>query len=136
MQCMYLFTPKEAEIIGNSRQGSSVVNSLGSVFIAPHINVKVPLVCGFSPSLRVITLKIPCLPLCSSRSHKYKNYDKGKYIASPNLCLFTCSQATGFPLNPYPQINVSAKRVFVKFIPLFLVLTFQIIYQYPRCESI
>ena len=118
MQCIYLFTQQEAEIVGNSRQGGSVVNSLGGVFIAPHVNVKVPFVSGFSLSLRVITLKNLCLPLCSSRSHKYKNYDKGKYIASPNLCLFTCPQATGFPLNSYPQINISAKRGFVKFIPL------------------
>ena len=36
MQCIYLFTPQEAEIVGNSRQSSSVVNSLGSFFMAPH----------------------------------------------------------------------------------------------------
>ena len=75
------------------------------------------------------------LPLCFSRSHKYNNYDKATYIVSSNLCLFTCSQATGFPWNPYPQRHISAKRVFLKFIPLFLVLTFQIIYRYPRSES-
>ena len=69
----------------------------------------VPLVCTFSPSLRMITLKP--LPLCSSRSHKYNNYDKATYIVSSNLCLFTCSQATGFPWNPYPQRHISAKGV-------------------------
>ena len=31
------------------------------------------------------------------------NYDKATYIVSSNLCLFTCSQTTGFPWNPYPQ---------------------------------
>ena len=36
MQCMYLFTPQEAEIVGNYRYCSSVVNSLDSAFMAPH----------------------------------------------------------------------------------------------------
>ena len=36
MQCIYLFTPQEAEIVGNSRQCSSVINSLGSFFMVPH----------------------------------------------------------------------------------------------------
>ena len=43
MQCIYLFTQQEAEIVGNSRLSSSVVNSFGSV-------LKYSLVCGFSPS--------------------------------------------------------------------------------------
>ena len=36
MQCIYIFTPQEAEIVGNSRQCSSVINSLGSFFMVPH----------------------------------------------------------------------------------------------------
>ena len=47
------------------------------------------------------------------------NYDKATYIVSSNLCPFTCSQATGFPWNPYPESNISAKSVFLKFIPMF-----------------
>ena len=63
------------------------------------------------------------------------NYDKATYIVTSNLFLFPCPrQANGFPWNPYPQRHISAKRVFLKFIPVFLMLTFQIIYQYPRCE--
>ena len=36
MQCIYLSTPQEAKIVGNSRQSSSRVNSLGSSFMAPY----------------------------------------------------------------------------------------------------
>ena len=71
--------------------------------------IKVSFVCGFSPSLCMITLNP--LPFCSSRSHKYSNFDKKTYIVSSNHCLFTCSQATGFPWNPYPQRYISAKGV-------------------------
>ena len=35
MYCIYIFT-QEAEIVGSSRQSSSVVNSLGSFLMAPH----------------------------------------------------------------------------------------------------
>ena len=125
MQCIYLFTPQEAEIVGNSRQSSSVVNSLGSFFMAPHKSSSCLWLFPFPP---YDNFKKP-LPLCFSRSHKYNNYDKATYIVSSNLCLFNCRQATGFPQNPYPQKHISGKRVFLKFIPLFLVLTFQIIYQ-------
>ena len=65
--------------------------------------------CGFFPSFRMITLNP--LPLCSSRSHKYNNYEKATYIVSSNLRLFTCTQTTGFPWNPYPQRHISAKGV-------------------------
>ena len=58
MQCIYLFTSREDGIVGNSRQNSSVVNSLGSFFMAPH---KISLVCGFFSSLRMITVKNPYL---------------------------------------------------------------------------
>ena len=71
--------------------------------------IKVPLVCGFSPSLRMITLNP--LPLCYSRSHKYNNYEKATYIVSYNLCLFTCPQTIDFPWNLYPQRHISAKSV-------------------------
>ena len=67
----------------------------------------VSLVSGFSPSLRMITLNP--LPPCSSRYHKYNNHDKATFIVSSNLCLFTCSQVTEFPWNPYPQRHISAK---------------------------
>ena len=70
--------------MGNYREISSVVTSLGSFLWHP---IKVPLVCGFSLSLRMITLK-KALPLCFSRSFKYNNYDKATYIVSYNLCLF------------------------------------------------
>ena len=73
MQCIYLFTPQEAEIVGNSTQSSSVVNSLGSFFMVP---IKVPLVSGFSPSLRMINLKHPYLFAPPGPT----NYDKAKYI--------------------------------------------------------
>ena len=52
-------------------------------------------VCGFSSSLCMIILNP--LPLCSSRSHKYSNYDTPTYIVSSNLCLFICLQPTDFP---------------------------------------
>ena len=113
----------------NSRYCSSVVNSLGSFLWRP---IKVPLVCGFSPSLRMINLKNPYLFAPPGPT----NYDKATYIVSSNHCLFTCPQATGFPWNLYPQRHISAKRVFLKFILVLLILTFQIIYQYPWCESI
>ena len=77
-----------------------------SFFMASH---KSSSFCGFSPSLRMITLNP--LPLCSSRSHKYNSCEKATYIVSSNLCLFTCTQATGFPWNPYPQRHISAKGV-------------------------
>ena len=58
MQCIYLFTPQEAEIVDNSRQSCSVVNSLGSFFMALHKRFS----CfGFSLSLLMITLKSPNL---------------------------------------------------------------------------
>ena len=51
------FTPQKAVIAGNSRQCSSVVNSWVVFLWRP---IKVP-ACGFSPSLRMINLKKPCL---------------------------------------------------------------------------
>ena len=94
--------------------------------------IKALLVCAFSPSLRMINLKKPYLIAPPGPT----NYDKATYIVSSNLCLFTCPQATDFPWNSYPQRHISAKRVFLKFIPVFLMLTFQIINQYSSCESI
>ena len=106
------FTPREVEIVGNSRE-SIQSSTPWVVFLWGPI--KVPLVCGFSPSLRMINLKKPYLFAPPGPT----NYDKATYIVSSNLCLFTCSQATGFPWNPYPQRHISAKRVFLKFIPMF-----------------
>ena len=93
--------------------------------------IKVPLVCGFSLSLRMIILNP--LPFCFSRSHKYNSYDK-TYIVFSNTSLFTWPQATDFPWNTYPQRHIRGIDVSQIHRP-FLVLTFQIIYQYPRSES-
>ena len=108
-----------------------MVNSLGSFLWCP---IKGPLVCGFSPFLHMITLNP--LPLCSSRSHKYNNYEKATYIVSSNLCLFTCTQPRSQAFHEIPiHRGKFVQRMFLKFIHLFLVLTFQIIYQYPGSES-
>ena len=101
MWCIYLFTPQETEIVVNSRLSSSVVNSLGSFFIP------FPSYDKFKKPLNLFPPPDPT------------NYGKATYIVSSNLCLFTCSQATGFPWNPYPQWHITAKRVFLKFIPMF-----------------
>ena len=85
--------------------------------------IKVLLVCAFSPSVRMINLKKPYLIAPPGPT----NYDKATYIVSSNLCLFAYPQVTGFPWNSYPHRHISAKRVFLKFIPVFLMLTFQII---------
>ena len=58
---------------------------LGQIFYGAH---KSSSCLWLSPSLRMITLNP--LPFCSSRSHKYSNYDKVTYIVSSNLCLFFC----------------------------------------------
>ena len=76
--------------------------------------IKVSLVCGFVPSLCMINLKKSFLFAPPGLT----NYDKVTYIASSNLCLFTCPQATGFPWIPYPQRHISTKRVFLKLIPM------------------
>ena len=120
-QCIYLFTIEETET-GDSRQSCSVVNSLGSFSC-----------CGLSSSLRMIILNP--LPLCSSRTHKHNNYDKATYTVSSILCLFTCPRPQAFHEIPTRRGILVQKRVFLKFIPLFLVLTFQIVHQYPRSES-
>ena len=60
----------------------------------------VPLVCTFSPSLRMITLKP--LPLCSSRSHKYNNYDKATYI---RLGLWLGLLKNGFIIYEIPNLK-------------------------------
>ena len=131
MQCIYLFTPQEAEI-GRYFQIEQFSGQLPGQFSYGVPCTKVSLVFGLSPSLCMITLSP--LPLCSSRSHKYNNYDKGTYIIFSNLCLFTCPQAIDFYEIPTHK-GILVQRVFVKFIPLFLVFTFQIIYQYPRPKS-
>ena len=65
MQCIYLFTPQEAEIVGNSRQSSSVVNSLGSFFMAPHKSSSCLWLFPFPPYDDFKNLSV-----CSSRSLK------------------------------------------------------------------
>ena len=52
------------------------------------------------------------LPPCSSKPHKYNNYDKATYIVFSTPSLFSCSQATGFAWNPHPRYQEhSAKGV-------------------------
>ena len=89
---MYIYllsTLQEAEIVGNSRQSSSMRNSLGSFLWRP---IKAHPVWGFCPFPPYDNFKKP-LPLGFSRSHKYNNYGKATCIVSSNLCLFTCPQA-------------------------------------------
>ena len=109
-----------------------MVNSFGSFFMVCHQS---SCCLWFPPFLPYDNFK-KLLPLWSSGPTNITTMKRQAYIVSSNLCLFTCPQATGFPCNPYPQRYISAKKVFLKCIPLFLVLTFQIIYKYPTCESI
>ena len=123
MQCIYLFTPQEAKIVGNSRQSSSVVNSLGSFLWRP---IKVPLVCGFSPSLCMINSKKPSSYLFAPPGPT--NYDKATtfvYSLAPR----------SLALHEIPtHRHISAKRVFLKFIiPVFLMLI--IIYNFSNNTS-
>ena len=108
-----------------------MVNSLGSFFMAPHKSSSCLWLFPFPP---YDNFKKP-LPLCFSRSHKYNNYDKATYIVSSKLCLFTCPQAF-HEIPTHRDILVQKECFSSKLSSLFLVLTFQIIYQYPRRESI
>ena len=132
MQCVYPFTPQEAEIVGNSQMSSSEINSLGCLFMVPHKSSSCLWLFPFLPYDSFNKHQPPC----SSRSQKDNNYDMATYILYSNLCLFTPPQSTGFPWNPYPQRLIIGKREFLKYIPLFLVIAYQIIYQNPWCESI
>ena len=85
--CLWDFISKKESFVVHI----SFYTTRGSFLWRP---IKGPLVCSFSPSLHMMTL-IP-LPLCSSRSHKYSNYDKAKCIVSSNLCLV-------YSLAPRPQ---------------------------------
>ena len=50
------------------------------------------------------------------------NYDKAIYIVSSNLCLFTCTPGYWLSMKSLPtERHISAKRVFLKFILVFLV---------------
>ena len=98
-----------------------MVNSLGIFFYGAR-PINVPLVCGFSPSLRMINLKnlylfAPPYPT---------NYYKATYIVSSNLCLFTCPQATGFPWLSLPTDTeaFSAKRCFSNSSPCLMLGNF------------
>ena len=72
MQYIYLFTPKEAEIGGSLNR--LVEGSTTWIVFMAH------LLSGFSPSLHIVTLNLS--PLCSSKSHKYNNYDKATHKVS------------------------------------------------------
>ena len=89
----------------SSRSSSSVVNSLGSFFMASHKSFSCLWLFPFPP--RMINLKNPYLFAPPGPT----NYDKATYIVSSNIRLFTCPQAIGFPWNPYPQRRISAKGV-------------------------
>ena len=96
--CLWVFSKKESYVVhisfyttrGWNRQ---VIPDRAVQWSTPWVvflwpPVKAPFVCGFSPSLLMITLNL--LPLCFSKSHKYNNYGKATYIVSSNICLFTC----------------------------------------------
>ena len=125
MQCIYIFTPQEAEIVGNSRQFSPVINSLGSFFMVPH---KCYSCLWLFPFPLYDNSKNPFAPPGPT------NYDK--------TTTFVYSLAPrSLALHEIPtHRHISAKRVFLKFIILvFLILiiiyllyiTFQIIHQCP-----
>ena len=85
MQCIYPFTPQEADIVGNSQMSSSEVNSMVSFFMVPHKSSSCLWLFPFPP---YDNFNKP-LPPCSSRSQKDNNYDMATYILYSNLCLFT-----------------------------------------------
>ena len=116
---------KRLKQVGKSRQ-------LGSFCMAPHKSSSCLRLFTFPPYSRIITFSP--LPLCSCRSHKYNNYEQATYIVSSNLYLFTFTRSQAFYEIPTHR-GILVQRVFLKFIPLFLVLTFQIIYQYPGSKS-
>ena len=124
-----LLCNKRLKQVGNSRQSSSIINSLGSFSWRP---IKGPLVCGLSPSLCMITLNPylfappgPTNITTMKRQHT-------------QFCLTFV-----YSLSPRPQAyheipthrGILVQSVFLKFIPLFLMLIFQIIYQYLGSES-
>ena len=131
MQCIYIFTTKEAEIVGNSRQSSSVANSVGSFLMVPHKSSSCLWLFPFPP---------------------YDNFKDptSLFLQVPQIQLTMTRQHTQFPLTfvyslaPRPQTlheiptlhrDIIVQRAFLKFITLFLVLTFQIVYQYLTLES-
>ena len=108
-----------------------MVSSLGSFFMAPH---KISSCLWLFPFPPYDKFKKPLLPY---------------FFAPPGPTSFMTRQHTQFPLTfvyslafrplAFHEIpthrGILVQRVFLKFIPLFLVLPFQIIYQYPRSES-
>ena len=123
---------KRLKQTGNSRQSSSVVNSLGSFLMAPHKSYSCLWLFPFPP---------------------YDNFKHPSYlfaVPGPTNITTMTRQYTQFPLTfvyllaSRPQhtfheipthrgISI-VQRVFLKFISLFMVFTFQIIYQYSRSE--
>ena len=98
------FYTKRLKQVGNSDrlvEGSTP----RSFFMVPH---KIPPVCGFSPSLRVMTLNP--LPLFFSKSHKYNNYDKATYIVSSTLVYSLAPRSK--VLHEIPTPNAQCKGCF------------------------
>ena len=89
MSAYIFFTLQEAEIVVPDR----VVQWSTPWVVFLWRPIKVPLVCGFTPSLRMINLKNPYIFAPPGPT----NYDKATYIVSSNIRLFTCPQAIGFP---------------------------------------
>ena len=96
--------------------------------------IKVPLdVCGFSPSLRMTTIKNPHLSTPPGPTNM-TTMTRQHTQFSPTFFYSLAPRSLAFHEIPSYRILVQ-KECFSNSSP-FLVLTFQIIYQYPRCESI
>ena len=70
----------------------------------------------------------------STLVHKYINLKEPEDIKKQVSTKFLKKEITGFTLNLKPQRR-SEQKVFFKFSPLFVVLTFQTIHQQPRSRS-
>ena len=125
MQCIYLFTTQEAEIVGNSRQSSSVVNFLDSFFMAPHKSSS-SFLWLFPFPLHMIHLKKPFL----FAPPGFTDHDKATSIVSSNLSIHL-PPGHWLSMKFLPAEAYQCKKGVSQFIPLLLMLTFQIIYQYP-----
>ena len=106
MQCIYPFTPQEADIVGNSQMSSSEVNSMVSFFMVPHKSSSCLWLFPFPP---YDNFNKP-LPPCPSRSHKNNNYGVATYILYSNLCLFTSPPVHWLSLKFLPTEAYYCKR--------------------------
>ena len=94
MQCIYLFTPQEVEK-GRQFRIEQFSSQLYGQFSYGAPQKFFLFVAAFPLSSRMINLNP--LPLCSSRSHKYSNYEKATCVVSSNLCLFTSGSSSFGP---------------------------------------